>query len=579
MVCGSGFAATQSTAIPLPERTLIVYNSNIPASLEVADYYSTKRGIPVVNKCAITPTRNDSIDFYNYEINVRKPIQNCLNAIGKEKILYIVFAYETPYKIVNVPTGTVLEIRAVDQFVANIWSENIPDIFEISNHPYFSAIQSQGNVYPPFVSLADYRNQPNAELIYSVWRLDAASLDLAKGLVDKALQAEANGLNGQACFDRRLGAIDTLEDWSSSAGNWDLFRAAEFARRTGMTVTEDEQEAEFGTAPAPLRCENVALYSGWYSYNNYNDAFSWATGAIGFHLDSASAVDPRGGANWAANALKQGITVTSGAVNEPYLEGLPHPDGVFRNLFEGANVGDAFLRNTAFLNWMIINIGDPLYRPFPGGRPPYGPSAFLLQNTLSLDSTFVVGGKPGTGKFNLAIPAPIGGTEVKLTSSRPEYAIVTETLRIPAGARSAEFTITTKEATVYQPAIISATTTSGTVANTLTVAPLLSFVSFSPAVVQADTLKTGTIFLNDYAPSGGGTISLTSDNPSVVSVPPTVFVEAGQFKATFTVFSGVVVADTVVTITASYKGAKESTTLLVTPITRRIVGSRSVNRN
>ncbi len=579
MVFGSGFAATQTSPIPLPERTLIVYTANIPASLEVADYYSTKRGIPAANKCAITPTRNDSIDFYNYEINVRKPIQNCLNALGKERILYIVFAYETPYKILNVPTGSILETRAVDQFVANIWSENIPDIFEITNHPYFAGIQSQGNIYPPFVSLADYRNQPATELIYSVWRLDGATIDLAKGLVDKSLQAEANGLTGQACFDRRLGAIDTLEDSSASAGNWDLFRAAEFARRIGMTVTEDKQEAEFGTAPAPLRCENVALYSGWYSYNNYNDAFSWATGAIGFHLDSASAVDPRGGANWAANALKQGITVTSGAINEPYLEGLPHPDGVFRNLFEGANVGDAFLRNTAFLNWMIINIGDPLYRPFPGGRPPYGPSALLLQNTLSLDSTFVVGGKPGTGKFNLAIPAPIGGTEVRLTSSLPEYAIVTDTLRIPAGARSAEFTITTKEATVYQPAIISATTTSGTVANTLTVAPLLSLVSFSPAVVSADTLKTGTIFLNDYAPVGGVTISLTSDNPSVVTVPPTVFVEAGQFKATFTVFSGVVVEDTAVSITASYNGAKEVATLLIMPTTRRIVGSRKVNRN
>ena len=579
MVFGSGFAATQTSPIPLPERTLIVYTANIPASLEVADYYSTKRGIPAANKCAITPTRNDSIDFYNYEINVRKPIQNCLNALGKERILYIVFAYETPYKILNVPTGSILETRAVDQFVANIWSENIPDIFEITNHPYFAGIQSQGNIYPPFVSLADYRNQPATELIYSVWRLDGATIDLAKGLVDKSLQAEANGLTGQACFDRRLGAIDTLEDSSASAGNWDLFRAAEFARRIGMTVTEDKQEAEFGTAPAPLRCENVALYSGWYSYNNYNDAFSWATGAIGFHLDSASAVDPRGGANWAANALKQGITVTSGAINEPYLEGLPHPDGVFRNLFEGANVGDAFLRNTAFLNWMIINIGDPLYRPFPGGRPPYGPSALLLQNTLSLDSTFVVGGKQGTGKFNLAIPAPIGGTEVRLTSSLPEYAIVTDTLRIPAGARSAEFTITTKEATVYQPAIISATTTSGTVANTLTVAPLLSLVSFSPAVVSADTLKTGTIFLNDYAPVGGVTISLTSDNPSVVTVPPTVFVEAGQFKATFTVFSGVVVEDTAVSITASYNGAKEVATLLIMPTTRRIVGSRKVNRN
>ncbi len=578
MMLGSGYAVAQSTTIPLPERVLVVYNANIPQSLEVANYYVSKRGIPAANKCAITPTRNDSIDFYNYEINVRQPIKSCLNALGKERILYIVFAYQTPYKIVNVPTGSVLEIRAVDQFIANIWSENIPDIFEITNHPYFAQIQSQGNIYPPFVSLADYRNQSGAELIYSVCRLDAATIDLAKGLVDKAMQSEANGLSGQACFDRRLGAIGTLEDWSLSAGNWDLFRAADFARKIGMTVTEDEQEAEFGTAPAPLRCENVALYAGWYSYNNYNDAFNWATGAIGFHLDSASALDPRGGANWTANALKKGITVTSGAINEPYLEGLPHPDGVFRNLFEGANVGDAFLRNTAFLQWMIVNIGDPLYRPFRGGRPPFGPSALLLQNTLSLDSSFIVGGKSTKGKFNLSVPLPVA-TDVKLTSSRPEYAMVSEVLRIPAGAKSAELTITTKEASSYQPAIITVTTSSGTFANTLTVAPLLSFINFSPSIVTADTVKTGTIFLNDYAPVGGTTITLTSDNPAIISVPATVFVPEGQFKATFSVITGAVATETSVIITASCNGAKEAASLTVTPIGRRIVPGRRVNND
>ena len=578
MMLGSGYAVAQSTTIPLPERVLVVYNANIPQSLEVANYYVSKRGIPAANKCAITPTRNDSIDFYNYEINVRQPIKSCLNALGKERILYIVFAYQTPYKIVNVPTGSVLEIRAVDQFIANIWSENIPDIFEITNHPYFAQIQSQGNIYPPFVSLADYRNQSGAEQLYSVWRLDAATIDLAKGLVDKAMQSEANGLNGLACFDRRLGAIGTLEDWSLSSGNWDLFRAADFAKKIGLTVTEDEQEAEFGTAPAPLRCENVALYAGWYSYNNYNDAFNWATGAIGFHLDSASALDPRGGANWTANALKQGITVTSGAINEPYLEGLPHPDGVFRNLFEGANVGDAFLRNTAFLQWMIVNIGDPLYRPFRGGRPPFGPSALLLQNTLSLDSSFIVGGKSTKGKFNLSVPLPVA-TDVKLTSSRPEYAMVSEVLRIPAGAKSAELTITTKEASSYQPAIITVTTSSGTFANTLTVAPLLSFINFSPSIVTADTVKTGTIFLNDYAPVGGTTITLTSDNPAIISVPATVFVAEGQFKATFSVITGAVATETSVIITASCNGAKEEASLTVTPIRRRIVLGRKVNND
>ncbi len=570
--------AAQNTALPLPERVLVVYNANVPASQEVADYYSNKRGIPAANKCAITPLQTDSVDWYDYEINVRNPVKSCLNAIGKERILYIVFAYQTPYKIFNVPTPSGRESRALDQFIANIWNDKVSDVTEITNHPYFAATQSQGNVYPPFVSLADYRNQPGAELIYSVWRLDASTKDLAQGLVDKALQAEANGLQGQACFDRRFGAAAALEDWSYGAGDWDLFRAADFAKKTGLSVTEDEQEAEFGTAPAPLRCENVALYAGWYSYNNYNDAFSWATGAIGFHLDSGSALDPRSGANWSANALLHGITVTSGAVNEPYLEGLPHVDGVFRNLFAGANVGDAFLRNTAFLQWMIISIGDPLYRPFPGGRPPFNSSSFA-QNSLSFDPTFIVGGKAITATVNLAAPAPVGGTEVKFTNTRPGAATVPDTLRIPAGATSATFPITTTATTYYQPTIIAATFNNETVANTLTVAPLLSAITFTPPIVAADTEKTGTIFLNDYTPSGGATINLTSDNPTVAPVPSTVFIAEGQFKATFTFLTGVVAAETSVTITASHNGAMETASLMIVTIKRRIVPSRRVNSN
>ena len=71
----------------------------------------------------------------------------------------------------------------------------------------------------------------------------------------------------------------------------------------------------------------------------------------------------------------KGITITGGAVGEPYLEGLTHPDQVFLDLFLGANVGDALLRSTHLLKWMIVNIGDPLYRPFPQGIGPFKPSA------------------------------------------------------------------------------------------------------------------------------------------------------------------------------------------------------------
>jgi uncharacterized protein (TIGR03790 family) len=566
LMLASGYAQP----VPLPERVLVVYNTNSSDSLEVANYYSTKRGIPAANTCAISPTKNDAIDFYNFEINVKKPIQSCLNAIGKEKILYIVFAYETPYKIVNVPTGSILEIRAVDQMIADIWNENLPDIFEISNHPYFAPAQSQGNIYAPFVSFATYRTQSNAAVFYSVWRLDGATKEIAKGLVDKAISAEATGLNGQACIDRRAGAISTLADWSLDAGNWDLIRAADYARKIGITVIEDDHEEEIGTAPAQLRCENVALYAGWYSYNNYNDAFSWANGAIGFHLDSASAVDPRGGANWSANALKKGIAVTSGAVSEPYLEGLPHPDGVFRDLYNGANVGDAFLRNTAFLQWMIINIGDPLYKPFL-----IDADNFYLQR-LSLDSMFLVGGNSGKGKISFLVLPP-GTKEINLTSSRPEFVTVPATIQIPGGTNNVEFTITTKPTKSYQPAIITATTTLGSFSNTLTVAPLLSAIVFNPPAAASDTIKSGTIFLNDFAPSGDVTVQLTSDDANIAPVPASVRIEEGKFRADFSFKTGVVSSDATATITAELNGAKEIASLTILPVKRRIVTSRGRN--
>ncbi len=563
----------QPTTIPLPERVLVVYHANVPASLEVANDYATKRGIPVANKCAIAPSDNASVDWTAFETEVRAPIRTCLNAVGKERILYIVFAYQTPYRIVNVPTAAGRELRALDSFIADIWNDQVADVSEITNHSYFAAAQSQGNVYAPFVSLADYRNQPDAPLLYSVWRLDASSADLAKGLVDKALQSETSGLQGQGCFDRRFGPVNKLEDWNYGAGDWDVLRAADFAKTIGLSVTEDEQEAEFGTAPAPLRCENAALYAGWYAYNNYNDAFTWATGAIGLHLDSGSALDPRGGANWAANALQRGITVTSGAVNEPYLEGLPHADGVVRNLLAGANVGDAFLRNTAFLQWMVINIGDPLYRPFAGGRPPFNAPSFT-PSSFALESPFVIGGKTINATIMLPTAAPAGGTEIKLTNMRPGAVTIPDTLRIAAGATTATFPITAAVTPNYQPALITAIYNNETLANTLTVAPLLAAVTFMPPVATADTAKTGTIFLNDIAPSGGALITLVSDQPSLVVVPPTVLIPAGQAKATFTVNVRPITAPTSVTITAAHNGALETAILTVVPTKRRSVRSR-----
>jgi hypothetical protein len=80
---------------------------------------------------------------------------------------------------------------------------------------------------------------------------------LAKGLVDKAIIAESTGLTGIGCF----GSIAALLDSGHSSGDHDIFRAAEVVRQAGFTVVEDENAAEFGSPPAPARCDGAGFYT------------------------------------------------------------------------------------------------------------------------------------------------------------------------------------------------------------------------------------------------------------------------------------------------------------------------------
>jgi uncharacterized protein (TIGR03790 family) len=356
---------------PRSDRVLVVFNARNADSRKIATHYMNVRGIAAANSCALRfpsslPDAESEIPWSEYSSLIQQPIRKCVETAGVDKILYIVFTYGTPYRFNPVPQPE--WGRSIDQYVADLWDESGGDMR--TRNSYFSPGQAKAARYQRFQTLAEYRLQPGAKRIYSVWRLDAPTPKLAGELVDKAMQAEKTGVKGQACFDRVHGDITQLPEAGQGVAEWQLHRAADAARQAGFPVLEDENSAEFGTAPAPLRCENAILYCGWYSLNHYNDAFSWAPGAIGWHLDSASAMS-RVGPNWSAQALAKGITITSGAVSEPYLDALVRADGVVLDLFQGANVGDAFLRNTAYLKWMIINLGDPLYTPFPNGRAPF----------------------------------------------------------------------------------------------------------------------------------------------------------------------------------------------------------------
>jgi hypothetical protein len=62
--------------------------------------------------------------------------------------------------------------------------------------------------------------------------------------------------------------------------------------------------------------------------------------------------------------------------------------------------------------------------------------------------------------------------------------------------------------------------------------PIFVF-DFDPVIAERATVSTGRITLEQPAPPGGFTVSLTSSNTALADVPETVFIPEGQTTATF----------------------------------------------
>jgi hypothetical protein len=67
---------------------------------------------------------------------------------------------------------------------------------------------------------------------------------------------------------------------------------------------------------------------------------------------------------------------------------------------------------------------------------------------LRIDPNILAGGQMATGTVALTGPAPSGGVAVTLTSENPQLAAVPQSVRVPPGATSATFPITTHAVTV-----------------------------------------------------------------------------------------------------------------------------------
>ncbi len=197
--------------------------------------------------------------------------------------------------------------------------------------------------------------------ILMVSRLDGPNGNVAQHLVDLSMEAEQQGLSGTVYLDARgLNQSDTYGHYDQSLRDLNTFLTQ---HTTYRTILENTEARFHRSSEAP----DVALYAGWYRLRQYEDAFTFRPGAIGYHMASAEAVSIRTAteSGWCKNALERGIAATLGSIGEPYLDAFPEPLEFVALLTTGQySLVEAYYLTSRWISWRMVLFGDPLYTPW-----------------------------------------------------------------------------------------------------------------------------------------------------------------------------------------------------------------------
>jgi uncharacterized protein (TIGR03790 family) len=399
-----------------PADVYVIVNKNVPASKVVADYYCAKRGVPKKNVITLSLTANDDISRASYEENVVRPLRALLKE-KRDKVKVLVTTYGVPLRVGR-DDPTPAEQKELDKLAPELKAlykkrdELYSQLKLLQGKPEAAAkrrehdtaaakvhaLEARRNWLQHSESVAAFDSelallwQPRYELrrwvdnllyfrvsearraksppVVMTARLDGPSLAVVKRMIDDAIAAEARGLKGRVYVDAQGLTYNPASDplgLGYAAYDESFREMATLLGDAGMAVTLDNKKELF----APGSCPKSALYAGWYSHAKYIPSNKFVQGAVGYHLASSEALrlhNPRT-TFWCPNMLEDGACAVLGPVSEPYTLAFPKPAEFFGFLVTGEyTLVECYWRSLRFGSWMMVLLGDPLYKPF--GRAP-----------------------------------------------------------------------------------------------------------------------------------------------------------------------------------------------------------------
>lgn len=379
----AGTATLRAQSTNPGDEVVVVYNRMQPESKALADYYAQRRHVPTNQVLGFEVSTNEEISRQQFRQSLQKPLAKALEddhlwhiaaqmthatsnqpaavhwRVISSKIRYAVLCYGIPLKIAGDPN---LQEPGMDKLRPEMRRNEAAVDSELALLPMVEEdLPLNGPLRNPVFGATNsaFFHPTNGVLLVS--RLDGPTVAIARGLVDKAISAETNGLWGRAYFDLR-----NISDPAYKPGDDWIRKASEISRQLGFETVVDENPETF---PDEFPMSHIAYYVGWYAGNVCGPlarpTVEFLPGAFAYHLFSYSAGTIRTTNDyWVGPLLARGATATMGCVNEPYLGATPEM-GLFtaRFLYNGFSFGEAAYASQSVLSWQTTVVGDPLYRP------------------------------------------------------------------------------------------------------------------------------------------------------------------------------------------------------------------------
>ncbi len=380
---------------------LVVYNTEYTDddnsngkqdSLEIAEYYQEKRGIPDGHVCGINTSTSETIsreqydqwydtgDSYPNNTHVRQAVEDCLVSRGiKETIRYITLAKGMPLRISTYQdTGyNAADYGSVDNALSLLF--NNVSIYWRHTNPYYN-VDPSFDLDERFDSFkyngTDHYTPVDFNLSYLVTRLDGYNVTEVLDMIDRAVLTNTS-MKGQWVLDDDPDCSGSTCDYMSAAN-------ATLCETLGLcdyVSFEDTNPAL--TSPEDVDNNSVIGYSSHGVYGSGLGSNAIESGVLTFDLNDGSIYtswesfnarsydDPDStGHNMVADWIRFGGTGGLGSVYEPWCSGISHENYLFPAYASGYTFAEAAYMSLNYVDFVTSVGGDPIMTITPDEQGP-----------------------------------------------------------------------------------------------------------------------------------------------------------------------------------------------------------------